>query len=400
MRKRIARNRRLRIGLGTLLLLVIAAIAVVGVPSALADQNAPAAIAAVTQTPGEVTVTNTSGFDAEAYWTPQRMAAAKPYDIARQGSPNASDTGAGPTSAPGGGGGSLPGGREPVAGPPVPTSNSQSSNPVPTDGPFPGPHSTWPWFGNYLRYPISTIGRLFFTPAGGGSASCSAATTSGGSGTPQNVVWTAGHCISNGAGAFHSNWSFCPSFNNNPHPQRGCWGWTSATVRNEWHFSGDFRRDLGYLTTTNSNNVWNAPPGAVVGTLGFAWNFARDQHWMDFGYPAEAGCCGWPWTGGFIGTTAAEHRFDDGSNVGAPAANSIGSGLTRGASGGPWLLNFQGGYAGAPWINSTNSYTYCVNTNCTPANPNDQNGREMYGPYYDTLVCNFWKGGTAWPGTC
>ena len=43
---------------------------------------------------------------------------------------------------------------------------------------------------------------------------------------------------------------------------------------------------------------------------------------------------------------------------------------------------------GSNWMNSNVSYGY------------DNQPGELYGPYFDTQVCNFWKLYTGWPGTC
>jgi hypothetical protein len=139
---------------------------------------------------------------------------------------------------------------------------------------------------------------------------------------------------------------------------------------------------------------------SVTGGLGFAWNWPRDQHWLDFGYPQAP-----PYDGGAIVVTAAEHRYDvinpDSCGSGCNADNSIGSRQTPGFSGGPWILSFgqNGGsdpYSHGDWINSDNSYYF---TSGGPGGGNEF-GVEIQGPYYDTAACNFWKGGSGWTGTC
>lgn len=326
--------------------------------------------------------------DLKAYWTPQRMASARSVDAVATSAPAPTVAGASATGAPGLAGGYVK--QSLVESGAVPNQASAlgttSTGVTPADGGYPGPNNTFEYFPKYRKWPVSTIGKLFFTIPGSGNFVCSAAATSGSANL--NWVWTAGHCVANGGAAtFYTNWLFCPSYDSSQggeNPAVGCWAWSLVSTSNEWFNSGAFTRDYGILRMQTTGDIIAAPVGSVTGTLGFAWNWSRDQHWMDFGYPA-----GSPWSGGKIVVTAAEHRYDDVPDVLGPPANSIGSGLTPGSSGGPWILQFS--YTGGNFINSVNSYYY--------TNPN-QYGIEMQGAYYDTQVCNFWKGWVAWPGTC
>ena len=80
--------------------------------------------------------------------------------------------------------------------------------------------------------------------------------------------------------------------------------------------------------------------GNVTGTLGRAWNFAASQAERTFGYPQAA-----PFNGGILQTTASTdwytHDFVSGSQI----SKIIGSDLTGGSSGGPWILGWTGGLA-------------------------------------------------------
>ena len=266
------------------------------------------------------------------------------------------------------------------------------------DGGYPGPNTTFNWFPKYRVFPVSTIGKLFFTEPGGNFV-CSAATTYGG-GT-LNMVWTAGHCVGPQAGqSYYSNWLFCPSYvNGNENPAVGCWSWALAPQTGGWYYNGAFDSDYAYLYMQSSGDILNEPVANATGGLGFAWNWGRDQHWFDFGYPQAS-----PYNGNAIVVTAAEHRYDVTNPDGGASTvqdNSMGSAQTPGFSGGPWILHFGGSGNGDPqnpsnWINGDNSYYF---TSGGPGGGNEY-GTEIQGPYYNSTVCNFWKGGSGYSGTC
>jgi hypothetical protein len=208
-----------------------------------------------------------------------------------------------------------------------------------------------------------------------------------GSSSINNIIWTAGHCVATGnpkKPQFNSNWSFCPSDDNGiPNPALGCWSWSFATTSNEWFDSGSRARDYAIVGLAHSGTVINANVATVTGSLGFGYNFSRDQHWIHIGYPQDPS----PWTGNKLIETATEHRYDDVPDNLGPPTNSWRSSQGHGASGSALLLFFS--YASVPWINSNVSYFN-----------GGQLGQELQGPYFDTQVCNFWKSNTGWPGTC
>jgi hypothetical protein len=342
---------------------------------------------AAAQSPAPKIFNRSSASTVQSYWTPERMAAAIPKGMVASGAiqPTAAPLAAG---APGAAGGSLPGGQaiNKLQLPLLQSPSRPTAAPVPLDGAYPGPYTSWQYAGRYLLYPISTIGKLFFhDPVGGGDFVCSASVTTG-SASINNIVWTAGHCVANGGHSqFFTNWLYCPSYDSaqgGVNPVVGCWSWSFATTSTEWFFSGTLSRDYAIIGLAHSGTVKNADVATVTGSLGFAWNWARDQAWLDLGYPAAP-----PFTGGKIIATASEHRYDD-SAQGSPPTNSWGSNQTGGSSGSPLILFFSlnGGY-----INTHVDYVYT-----SPS----QVGFELQGPYFDTQVCNFWKGNTGFTGTC
>ena len=98
----------------------------------------------------------------------------------------------------------------------------------------------------------------------------------------------------------------------------------------------------------------------VVGWLGFAWNFPRNQVWTSLGYPAAP-----PFNGQRMFQDTAPYA-NDGSLPGSPEPIGIGCSMTGGCSGGPWVL----GLATTNYVNGHNSYR-----------PNNQ-PLEIYSPYF------------------
>jgi V8-like Glu-specific endopeptidase len=215
-------------------------------------------------------------------------------------------------------------------------------------------------------YPYIAIGKLLFLQ-NGIQYVCSAASVESPAASP--TVWTAGHCLSDGNGTFSTKVGFVPSWKNGAAPY-GFYPATQLAVATSWHVNGDFTRDYGAFQV--GTNALLGGEGQTlqsqVGTLGFAWNQSRIQHWDDFGYPAAN-----PFDGQLMTTCQASHAVDDTGSQGAgPDPIGIGCDMTGGSSGGPWILLFKRG----SYINGHNDYKYVV-----PAEP-----LAMYSPYFDTVA--------------
>lgn len=211
----------------------------------------------------------------------------------------------------------------------------------------------------YGLYPYRTIGKVFFT-SGGVNYVCS------GSAAGNRAVLTAGHCVSNGAGSFHTNWRFAPRYLNGATPD-GLWTAYRLGTFTAWHTAGNLCRDVGFAAVGNLNGQTLAQR---VGYLGFAWNQSTNQTWNIFGYPAGA-----PFSGQYMVQTRANTSRIDSPNGCTPYTVGTGTTQTGGTSGGPRIINFLHGVAGAVnHANSVNSYIYI-------AHP-----RELFGPYFDTSV--------------
>lgn len=236
----------------------------------------------------------------------------------------------------------------------------------PKTGPY-GPFQRWRESEPITAYPKSAIGKLFFT-LGGKNFVCSASVIG------RSTVITAGHCNSDGNGKFATNRLFCPSYNGAPHPTRDCWAVTTSVVAAPWHNGGDPDYDYSCLVMNTTGRKVASKIGNVTGTLGRAWNFAPQQAERTFGYPAAT-----PFNGDTLQTTASTEWYTHDFSAGGQVSKVIGSDLTGGSSGGPWIIGWTGGLTetadtdgsadtdpGSNWVNGVNSHKRCLGSCFTP----------------------------------
>src|SRR4029077_14016668 len=141
----------------------------------------------------------------QRYWTPERMRNARPADKVLSG-----------TFAPAA----------------KPHKRALSAQPVPPP---------------YTSQPTSTNGKVFFTEAGVNYVCSGTALLSGN----KSVVWTAGHCVNDGAGTFHTNWEFVPAYVDGTAPY-GVWTARTLLTTNAWATSEDFSYDNGAAVVNTS----------------------------------------------------------------------------------------------------------------------------------------------------
>jgi hypothetical protein len=198
----------------------------------------------------------------------------------------------------------------------------------------------------YTSQPTSTNGKVFFTE-GGLNYVCSGTALLSGN---KSVVWTAGHCVNDGAGTFHSNWAFVPAYADGSRPY-GTWTARSLLTTAGWNNSGDFSYDNG-AAVVNLNG--GRALTDVVGGRNPSFNSARNQTYVSHGYPAAP-----PFDGQRLWTCTSGLVYDDTSAN--PPTMGIDCNMTGGSSGGGWIAG--GGVA------SVNSYGYSTLPNV------------MFGPY-------------------
>jgi V8-like Glu-specific endopeptidase len=220
--------------------------------------------------------------------------------------------------------------------------------------PYPPPFNQHEVLVPYTTYPYCTIGKIFFNQGGRSWVGSAAA-------IGRNGIWTAGHCVHSGNGqssGWSSNLVFVPAYRDGAAPL-GQFTMRQLFCRTSWYqngIPGGLFEDMGAAIMNPLNGRMLSQ---VVGWLGFAWNFPRNQVWTSLGYPAAP-----PFNGLRMWQCTAPYA-NDGSVPGSPRTIGIGCSMTGGCSGGPWVL----GLGSTNYVNGHNSYR-----------PNNQ-PLEIYSPY-------------------
>ena len=205
-----------------------------------------------------------------------------------------------------------------------------------------------------ISYPLSTVGKVFFTNNAGQAFVCSGTAV-----VSQNhsVVDTAGHCLY-WQGDWVQNMIFCPLYDNGNIPY-GCWAARDLEVPADWinPKPNDHHHDFG-MAIVSPNSQGNLTD--VVGGAGWAYNHPLKQSFSAYGYPA-----GYP----FDGQT---RQSCEGSSLswqhGDGMVISIPCDMTGGSSGGPWFIRINGNW----YLNGHNDFVSSL-----------QYGH-MFSPYYDS----------------
>lgn len=209
-----------------------------------------------------------------------------------------------------------------------------------------------------------TNGKVFFT-LGGSNWVCSGTAVAATSNV--NLVWTAGHCVTDGGGVYATNFMFVPGYYNGSYPYDR-WTATAANLRSTpgWNAQGldRFTYDVGAARVTDVDTSGRTF-ATTIGTRPIA--FGQDPttgHLMSFGYPAA---------GRFKGNQQYQcwspFRSWDGTAFVDPMR--ISCDMTGGSSGGGWILdgNDDGQMQATEPLISVNSYGYSGDS------------KTMYGPY-------------------
>jgi hypothetical protein len=218
------------------------------------------------------------------------------------------------------------------------------------------PAAPLPWTSSevvspYTDQPTSTHGKVFFTLAGVDYMCSGTALLSGN----KSVVWTAGHCVNEGPGAYATSWAFVPAYKDGAAPF-GVFAATHLMTTTAWGSSGDFSYDEGaaVVGTANGKTLTDA-----VGGRGISFSYNRSQQYQSHGYPAAP-----PFNGERHWICDSPLSRSDSSA--SPATMGIGCDMTGGSSGGGWIVGSD--------LYSVNSYGYSNQPNV------------MYGPYMDSVA--------------
>ena len=202
-------------------------------------------------------------------------------------------------------------------------------------------------------YPLSTVGKVFFTNAAGQDSMCSGTAVAS---SNNSVVDTAGHCLWNRD--WVQNLIFCPLYHNGDTPY-GCWAARDLVVPADWinRKPDDYHHDFGMaIVAPNSQGFLTD----MVGGAGWAYNQRVNQPFYAYGYPAGAP---------FDGQTRQSCEASSGRSWkhGGGTVVSIPCNMTGGSSGGPWFIRIGGNW----YLNGHNDF----GSSMMPGH--------MFSPYYD-----------------
>jgi hypothetical protein len=260
-----------------------------------------------------------------AYWTRDRILAARPRDLHR-----------------------APGRLAPLA---KPSPAAAPSGPAKSSG------TLWP-DGKGKVYTV--VGRVLFT-MDGGDWICSGAAATDPRGDV-SVVLTAAHCAyDNENKAFATNWTFFPEFDTNPaysceNAVHGCWTASRIVVH------GGYADQPGF-TSTATQHDWafavtgpGGKPGQSLqldslGSFPIAFNaYSSGTTMSAFGYPAGGSYA----PGHELAYCSGSAGFD---RWNGNTTYRLGCNMTGGSSGGPWFTGMDAnGNTGT--LSSVNSYGY------------------------------------------
>ncbi|MEZ0076881.1 serine protease [Planotetraspora sp. GP83] len=218
--------------------------------------------------------------------------------------------------------------------------------------------SQWDAGGSVTR----TTGRVFLS-MNGVDFVCSASAVRSAN---RDVVVTAGHCVKDGSGPWAENWTFIPGYQDGRQPY-GTFSARRMFVPGPWSRSGDDDHDVGMVAVTSQGGSHLAD--AVGGQqIGFAPR--RGLRTYGFGFPADA-----PYDGEHLLYCAGVVHGDP---QGQTRDQGLRCDLTAGASGGPWLSDFDPA-TGRGTLTSVSSFKYS----------NDHG--TMYGPYFGAATRDLFR---------
>lgn len=211
--------------------------------------------------------------------------------------------------------------------------------------------------------PYRSIGKLYFTIPTQGDFQCSASVIA------NRLIVTAAHCMYSAGIGFHTNWVFIPGFDGTQSTlatQRpyGSWDWAYGTVPGNWLSTNGAlpnNTDFGLLQLVDQSfdGVKTVTVAKKVGKLTTAIGHLFDTHVSILGYPCNFDSCNI-----MQRVDSGDHR--PASTAAGNNAYEYGSDMTGGSSGGPWIENFgdpkaaapTGGYATRNAVVGVTSYIY------------------------------------------
>lgn len=178
----------------------------------------------------------------------------------------------------------------------------------------------------------------------------------------KRVLLTAGHCVASGRGQWNQNFFWAPGFLDGDFPYGVGTGEYALTL-SPWFNNSNFSFDVGFLLITE-------PKGDELGWIGFmAGGAPNSKIWKQNGYPAVP-----PYDGQKLVVNTSAYGARECAS-GNPCPIAVGSPLTGGSSGGPWIYEQDGNLL----ANGLNSFK---RSNCNA---------NMHSPYFGQEVWNLFQ---------
>jgi V8-like Glu-specific endopeptidase len=207
---------------------------------------------------------------------------------------------------------------------------------IPADGGRPVPATAKPAKGGGTSTGTSTevsgaypsaFGKVFFTNNSGVNYVCSGTALTSAN---ESLVWTAGHCVNEGPGAYYRNFMFVPAYKDGVAPYGKFTGTTLITTSG-WQTSGEFGVDVGAAVVGPSSSS-NLTLSDAVDERNIVFNATRNQGYRLYGYPAAK-----KFSGQRLRVCDTTWLLDDTSAT--PATMGASCDMTGGSSGGAWITS-------------------------------------------------------------
>jgi V8-like Glu-specific endopeptidase len=174
-------------------------------------------------------------------------------------------------------------------------------------------------------YP-SAYGKVFFTSNSGVNYVCSGAAVLSAN---ESVVWTAGHCVNEGPGAFYKNFLFVPAYRDGSAPY-GKFAGSILLTSSSWQASGEWGVDVGAAVV--GGNGYGQTLSEAVDEAPLAFEAPRNQAYRIYGYPAAK-----KFSGQRMRVCETSWLRDDA--FATPDTMAAACDMTGGSSGGPWVTS-------------------------------------------------------------
>ncbi len=202
----------------------------------------------------------------------------------------------------------------------------RASRPVPAAKPANGGGTSAGTSAEVAQPYPSAYGKVFFTSNGGVNYVCSGTAIASAN---ESVVWTAGHCVNEGPGAFYKNFLFVPAYRDGAAPY-GKFAGSKLLTTSGWQASGEWGVDVGAAVVgTNGSGQTLAD---AVDESALVFDAPRNQAYRIYGYPAAK-----KFSGQRMRVCQTSWLMDDLSAT--PATMGASCDMTGGSSGGAWVTS-------------------------------------------------------------